>query len=188
MLESKEKKMRDKFEQFESLTNGLKNVAIIAAGIALIIFLWPSITAVLKGEKEVESFEALGVGLTLTDAVNKAAKQEGTSDESIPEPIVQAVERIEVGGAAWSFVGTYQNGYSNPNFLVSAVPAEGDEIKAQTDIYRRAREPKFTITGWKMGKVEGLIKTGQVLRVKEIARIPALGGGYQDWVKGTILK
>jgi len=179
--------MGDGYERFESLTNGIKNLALIVAGIALIIFLWPSINAVIKGEKEIESIEALGVGVTLTEAVNKAAKQKGTSDENVPEPIVQAVEKIEVGGALWSFVGTYKNGYSNPNFLISAVPAPNDEIEARTDIYRRAREPKFTITGWKMGEVEGIIKTGQVLRVKEIERIDALGGGYQDWVKGVIV-
>ena len=180
--------MRDGYEQFESLTNGLKNMAIIVAGVALIIFLWPSITAVIKGEKDIQSIEALGVGVTLTEAVNKAAKQEGISDENVPESIVQAVEKIEVGGALWSFVGTYRDGYSNPNFLITAVPAENDEIEARTDIYRRAREPKFTITGWKMGEVEGVIKAGQVLRVKEIARIDAIGGGYQDWVKGIIVK
>lgn len=180
--------MRDRFEKLESLTNALKNVAVLIGSVALIVFLWPSIKAVVSEERSIESFGAFGVEVSLTEAVNKAAPQEGISDEPVPEPVARAAEKIEVGGQLWSFVGTFRDGYIKPNFDVDDVPETGDSIVAVRDIYRRAREPKFTVTGWKMGEIEGLIKSGQTLKVTTIERVPAAGGGFQDWVRGLIVE
>jgi len=90
--------MRDLYERFESFTNGLKNLAIIVSGFALIIFLWPSISSVISGEKDISSIGMFGMNVSLSEAVNNATKNGGSVGGSIQVPNVKAAEKIEVGG------------------------------------------------------------------------------------------
>jgi hypothetical protein len=181
--------MRDKFEKFESLTNGIKNLAFLLAAVAVIVFLWPSLKQVVEGDRNIRSIDAFGVKLTLSEIINREAPEQGKEDQAVPEQVAKVAEKIEVGGPLWSFVGTYKDsGYVKSNFDIQNVPKVGDILTAKTQIYRRAREPRFTLTGWKMGKVEGVIKLDQKVKVMRVERIPAMGGGYQDWVQGIIME
>jgi len=95
---------------------------------------------------------------------------------------------IDKHGESWSFVGTFRNGrYIKSYFETVDIPKVGEEVLATANVNRRADKPRL-IQAWKLARVVGAIQKGERLQVTEVARIPAKGGGTQDWVKGKLVQ
>lgn len=87
----------------------------------------------------------------------------------------------------WSYVGTLRDtGWEDLIFEVeagaSAEDLAGRTLTAQTDVFIRDAKPTF-LFGWTKGDPVGVIQAGASVRVQEVARIPAKGGGFRVWIR-----
>lgn len=93
-----------------------------------------------------------------------------------------------VSSLRWSYVGTYRDDvFVDTSFKVDDLPKVGDTIEAKLDVNQRSREPRWSfLSGWTMGKVLGVLKAGEKLKVDRLEKIPAKGGGYRIWVAAKV--
>jgi hypothetical protein len=120
------------------------------------------------------------------ELAGKSIENEDAQDIQLKAEQFEIAKAIESGGESWSFIGTYRNGmYIDPNFDVNNMPNHGDIITALKNVNRRKDKPRLSLTGWKMGTVVGALTSGDKVRVTGVERIPAKGGGTQDWIKGV---
>lgn len=110
--------------------------------------------------------------------------------ESSPAEEVIDVQQIAEtsSDSLWSFVGTFRDKVyvDRTNFQIDQLPQEGTTITATVDVYRRSREPRYSLVrGWTLGDTKGVIKAGEELSIEEVELIPAKGGGYRVWVRGS---
>ena len=106
---------------------------------------------------------------------------------------VADITYVDAGRSAWSYLGHVQDGrWGDPTFdLVKAGEAErqsgiafgdGAILKAHTDTFRRDSAPILRL-GWTMGAEVGVVKEGGLIRVEEIALVPAARGGHFAWAR-----
>jgi hypothetical protein len=94
--------------------------------------------------------------------------------DATPAPgIAPALQFIPEQGAFWVYVGQYQNGHflKRPNFNVTAPPTTGQELVAWTDTYRRNDKPVQRGSEWFLGKITGVVKEGESLKVLTVDTI-----------------
>ena len=126
------------------------------------------------------------------DAQLYVAQRQSTAP---PERVVVPLENIVAPGRqpatqaerGWSYVGTFRKGaYHDLTFHVpeGTRPADlkGKTLTARTDVFVRNDKPRFML-GWRLGDRLGVLKEGAQLEVREVAEIPAQGGGVRVWVR-----
>src|SRR5215470_13335512 len=101
--------------------------------------------------------------------------------DAAPSPnISPALQFIPQQGTFWAYVGQFQNGrfLRRPNFDVTAPPSAGQEITAWTDTYKRNDKPSQRGSEWYLGKIVGVIKEGERVRVMAVETVE----GGNVWV------
>jgi hypothetical protein len=91
------------------------------------------------------------------------------------------------GGPArgsWVYMGVEKDGVWNPDYFhAKGQPAKGQEIAAVTDVFKRDGQPTHLAASddWKLGKVVGVLRPNQRVRVVDVASIPSDNGGLNWW-------
>jgi hypothetical protein len=119
----------------------------------------------------------------INPAANPATPKPVPQDAAPSPSIAPALQFIPQEGTFWAYVGQFQGGHflKRPNFNVTSPPSVGQEITAWTDTYKRNDQPKQRGTEWFLGKISGVIKEGEKIRVTAIANVE----GENIWVSGV---
>jgi hypothetical protein len=116
-------------------------------------------------------------------AANPATPKPVPQDAAPASSVAPALSLIPQEGAFWAYVGQFQDGHfiRKPNFNVTVPPSIGQYLKASTDTYQRNDKPTQRGGEWFLGKITGVIKEGEQVRVRGIETVE----GGNIWINGS---
>lgn len=181
---------KDCFDKWESATNTIRNILFICGSIAiilLIIILIPQFKSQIKSAK-IESLEIAGIKMNLYNELNIPERIKGREEIKVSKPVKTVAELINYKGTFWVYLGATTPRGNIENWLtqyfnIITVPKSGDIIKAIADVFKRAEKPKIKEGMWVKGEIQGLVKSGQKVKVIEVVEIPGTQNRSFWWTK-----
>jgi hypothetical protein len=181
-------------EHFEKLSAALKNLVQVLAVLLLIGFA----ARLVRNQADrlafrqaladfgIQSLKVAGAEISFAacrEAVQEAAQPvspaKSGQDTAPPPKVAEILSQSDETGTFWIYVGTFNraNGQSvdRANFNVTVKPQVNQAIVAATDTYKRASKPIWDDRkrDWVLGKVEGVVKEGERITVKDTAEVEA---------------
>jgi hypothetical protein len=166
----------DKYDRVESVSTSIKNFLYIG-GVIIAILLLLGLQPTIKKEAEIKTLEILGLKIDLSRKLNASLGTEGNTDTAQTEPLIRDVAKaIDYGGEFWVYIGATARGsrtdWSTKLFSATQVPSPGKAIKAIVDVYKREDRPRLVQGEWKLGAIQGLVRSGDRIKVLSIDSIP----------------
>lgn len=187
-------------EKLETIMNILLKGIIILIIILLSITLLPPLVSQIKFQLEsgalVEKFGIAGAMVELSNKINTPERLYGNEDSTPSKAISYAAGYLisqpdtqTYIEETWFYVGEYQDGaWLTSYFDVTNIPKSGDILIAKGEINRRSDKPRLIDGQWKMGEIEGTIKKGDKIQVREIDKVKSRGGYLIVWIRGSIVE
>ena len=97
---------------------------------------------------------------------------------------VQPIEQQQIDSSSWVYLGDHKDGkWLIKNFDLSGQPQAKDSLHAMTPVYKRDDKPVQVGGDWKLGNVQGVLDTGNSVKVKNVLAIAGDAGTAHWWAQ-----
>lgn len=176
-----QKNSLDRWKDITEIVKNIGNIAGVAFVLGIIIITSPDIRVITNRLSEF-------AGLKLYNEINTPERLTGQDEISVTTALRQAAELLGMESEdVWIYAGATVRDTKTPwieaNINSPAVPLPGDAILAATDVFVRAREPRFIQGEWLKGEIQGVLSKGERVVVKNIFEIHGVHNTSLWWIE-----